>query len=330
MEIPLGKSAPSPPAAPDPNATAAAQGAINRETAITQAELNRINQYGPQGSSIYNQTGTKNRVSFNEAGYNEAMQQANAGQRPHPGREEFTTNVETPIYEHRITYSPEQQRLYNLQTQGQEKLGVTANEQLGRLQSSLNTPLNYDGLPDVGEYAGDRQRTEEALYGRINPQLENDRAALEQRLANQGIAIGSQAYSSAMGDYGRQANDARYGAIMNAGQEQARLVAQAMARRQQGIQERTALRSQPLNEISALMSGSQVSNPQFNNVPQVQVNPADITGPTALQYQGKLAQYNAHQQSNNAMMGGLFGLGGAAADFAGGPGSFMGYKLWGG
>lgn len=46
------------PKAPDPYETARSQGAVNRETAITQAGLNMTNQYTPGGSLEYNQTGT--------------------------------------------------------------------------------------------------------------------------------------------------------------------------------------------------------------------------------------------------------------------------------
>ena len=56
----MGKSAPSPPPAPDPAATAAAQGAINKETAIAQARLNQVDEYTPYGSSIYEKTGNVN------------------------------------------------------------------------------------------------------------------------------------------------------------------------------------------------------------------------------------------------------------------------------
>jgi hypothetical protein len=319
----MGKSAPSAPAAPDPAQTAAAQGAINKETAITQAQLNRNNQYTPYGQSIW----TKSGGGFDQQAWADDMARWNSGS-GHGGLTSDPTLRKndyqlTPEYTQTVTLSPEQQRLYDLQNQAQQKLGVTANEQLGRLQSSLATPLNYDGLPEqvykIGDYAADRSRVEDALLQRMNPQLDRDQAALEQRLANQGIALGSQAYGTAMQQAAQQRNDARYGAINQAGSEQQRLIQQAMAQaamqnqaRQQGIQERTSLRTQPLNEISALMSGSQVTNPQFASTPQVQVQPADYQGAANLQYQGQLAQYNAANQANQGMMGGLFGLGGAA------------------
>lgn len=362
----MGKSAPSAPAAPDPVKVAAAQGAANKEAAITEAALNRINQYTPYGSVVYRQAPGQRTEKFDSVGYNKAVeaarQRAQQGQYQQPAqgtngggktnprnqvpdfqspqltssasnvvmprREDYITYEDgLPQYEQFVELSPEQQRLYQLQTGAQEKLGQTANEQMARLQQSLGQPINYDGLPEqvyqIGDYASDRSRVEDALMQRQNPYLEKDRAAMEQRLASQGINIGSQAYNTAQGQFGQQVNDARYGAILNAGNEQARLYQQALAAaglqnqaRQQGIQERTSLRTQPLNEISALMSGSQVQNPQFSPVPQMNVQPADYQGAANMQYQGQLAGYNAANQQNQAMMGGLFGLGGAGISAA--------------
>src|SRR3972149_3276624 len=51
------KTASSPPPAPDPAATAQAQGAANREAAIATARLNQINEVSPYGSLTYTPTG---------------------------------------------------------------------------------------------------------------------------------------------------------------------------------------------------------------------------------------------------------------------------------
>lgn len=321
---------PSMPTPPDPAETARAQGAINKETAIAQAQLNRANQYTPYGTSIWEKSGG----GFDQAAWEADMARWNSGPE-HGGLASDPTLRKgdyqlTPTYTQRVTLSPEQQQLYNQQVEAQKRLGDTANEQLGRLQTSLGTPLNYDGLPQVGDYATDRARVEEAMLARMNPYLERDQAALEQRLANQGIALGSQAYNTAMQNAAQQRNDARYGAIQGASAEQQRLIAQALALRQQGIQERTSLRTQPLNEISALMSGSQVTNPQFSSYAQVGLQPADYQGAANLKYQGQMAAYNAQQQQQNAMLGGLFGLAGTIGGAAiggpagGGLGSFFG------
>ena len=53
----MGKKTPQAPTPPDPVKTAAAQGAINKDTAITQANLNRFDEYTPYGSSTWSQQG---------------------------------------------------------------------------------------------------------------------------------------------------------------------------------------------------------------------------------------------------------------------------------
>ena len=295
MVFNMGKSTPSAPAAPDPAATAAAQGAANKDAAIATANMNRINQYTPTGSSVYTQIGN------NEDG--------------------------TPRYRQDVTYSPEQQALYNSQVATQGQMGTIANQQLGRLGTSLAQPYDVSGAPalasSIDTNSPTYQAAEKAYMGRINPQLDQQQAALEQRLANQGIAIGSDAYNKALNQFGQTRNDAQSQGVLHAmqlAQSNAALQNQA---RQQYIQEAATVRNQPLNEISALMSGSQVSNPTFSNVPQVNVGAADITGPTALAYQGNLANWNAQQQANNAAMGGLFGLGGSVLGAGLMPGGFL-------
>lgn len=76
--------------------------------------------------------------------------------------------------------------------------------------------------------------------------------------------------------------------------------------RQQFIDEQLAQRNQPLNEINALRTGAQVANPQFSNTPQAGVANTDYAGLVANNYNQQVAQ-------NNAMWGGLAGIGGAAA-----------------
>ena len=65
---------------------------------------------------------------------------------------------------------------------------------------------------------------------RMNPQLARERSNVEQRLADQGIRYGSQAYASAMDDYNRQATDARFAAVGQAGSEQQRMMEMAAQR----------------------------------------------------------------------------------------------------
>jgi len=85
----------------------------------------------------------------------------------------------------------------------------------------------------------------------------------------------------------------------------------ANAARQQSFQEQAALRAQPLNEIAALMSGSQVQMPQFQGYQGASVAPTPVFA--AQQAAAQFAQQNYANQvaAYNAQQGGLYGLAGA-------------------
>lgn len=77
----FGKSAPTPPPAPDYNAIAQTQGAANVETAKTQAKLNNANIINPYGS----QTVSWGKPTVDQAGFDKAMEAYNAA----PGTQVF-------------------------------------------------------------------------------------------------------------------------------------------------------------------------------------------------------------------------------------------------
>lgn len=106
-----------------------------------------------------------------------------------------------------------------------------------------------------------------------------------------------------------QLNNAAQGQAFNQGLMNANL---QNAGRAQDINEIMMQRQQPLNELNALRTGSQVTAPQFTGVPQTNVAPTDVIGPINTAYQGQLAGYNAQVAQNNALTSGLFGLGSAA------------------
>jgi hypothetical protein len=91
--------------------------------------------------------------------------------------------------------------------------------------------------------------------------------------------------------------------------------------RQQQLTEQMALRAQPLNEIAALMGGSQIQMPQFQGYSGAQVAAAPIFG--AQQAAGNFAQQNYANQvaQYNAQVGGLYDLAGTLGGaFIGRPG----------
>lgn len=264
----MGKSAASPPPAPDPAATAAAQAKVNRETAITQYGLNATNQVSPEGTLSYRQIGT------------------------------WTDG--TPRFEATSALSGANQRLYDTGKQASQQFADIGVNQLGQVQSALSKPLNLSN--DATE-----ARLLELGRKRLDPMFAQRRDQLSQRLANQGIPQGSEAWTRAMEQQGQQENDA-YNQLLLGGRGQA-------------VQEALTERNQPINEITGMLSGTQIGTPQFGQTPQVGVANADITGPTMAKYQGELNAYNAAQQRQGSALGSLFGLGGAVlGGWAGGPG----------
>jgi len=81
---------------------------------------------------------------------------------------------------------------------------------------------------------------------------------------------------------------------------------------QQQLAQDLALRSQPLQELAAIMGGSQIQLPQFSGYQPVNVAAAPTFGATQAQYQGQLGAANAQNAANAQTMQGLFGLGAAS------------------
>jgi hypothetical protein len=374
----LGKSSPAAPQAPDPVATAQAQTASNVETARTNAALNRVNQYTPQGTLTYSQV-NGGPVKWDEQAYlnanpdvARAIQAGGSDQNYYnSGLEHYNAVGKT---EHRngvadgygvsrpdddrwtatTTYSPEQQRLYDMSTQAQTLYGQAGLAQLGALKDQMSTPFSFQGAPDyqnvasrsgqvqtnVGpdDFSADRQAVEAALYGRLDPSLTQARTGLEAKLRNQGLAPGSEAWTNAMRDQSQVENDARLGVTAQGLQEQQGLYGMALSKgqfnnsaalqqqnmdlaagsygqqtRQQMLAEQLAIRNQPLNETSALLTGSQVQAPQFGAVPGVQVANTNTSAGYDTQYQGQMQAYNGAVQTKNANTGAAAGAASAVA-----------------
>lgn len=84
------------------------------------------------------------------------------------------------------------------------------------------------------------------------------------------------------------------------------------ALRQQRLQEQLALRGQPINEASALLTGQMVGMPNFVNTPQTNVSPTDYLGAVQLQQAGQQAGFQQKAQNYQTQLSGIYGLGSAA------------------
>jgi hypothetical protein len=278
----MGKSSPSPPPAPDPVATAKAQAAANREASIASQEMSMVNQITPYGNLSYEQTGT--------------------------------SAENNPQYTATQTLSPEQQNLLDTENLVKQQYGDTANTQLANVSAKLSQPVDYTSLgaaPEVNEAT--RTATRDSMIARLQPQMDQQRAALDTSLANQGFVVGSQGYNNAIDESNRARNDMYLAADTQAGNEMARMYGLEAAQRNSDINEIMQQRNQPLNELSAMMSGAQIQGPQFVNTPGAQVAPADIMGATY--GSANIANQNrqAGMQNKTAQQQGLYSLLGTTA-----------------
>lgn len=219
----MGKS--SGPRPPSPKALAASQMATNITTGTANNLMGMVNQYGPGGQSLtYQQTGTQS-VTDPVTGKTFEVPQYSATYRGG----EYTG----------LTAIDRNKADFNL-ARAASQLSENARPMLSqpfstaRLPDRMTAPDRVylaETFGDAGpitktygtDFSADRQRVEDALMQRMQPQIDRDREELRTRLANQGIDYGSQAYGAAMDDFGRTTNDARLGAILAGGQEQSRL-----------------------------------------------------------------------------------------------------------
>ena len=61
----------------------------------------------------------------------------------------------------------------------------------GQIQTSFGDAGDITRSYGAGDFSADRQRVEDSLMARMNPQLASERGNIEQRLADQGIRYGS-------------------------------------------------------------------------------------------------------------------------------------------
>jgi hypothetical protein len=263
--------APSAPAAP--NYTAAAQETAqgNLDAARVATAANRVNQVTPYGNLNYSIT----------------------GQDPYGN----------PTWTATQTLSPAQQQLLDYQNQTSIGLGKLSNKGLGYVENMLNTPFDTSKLPTTG--FNPSQSYQDAYMQRLQPQIQQNREALQQQLANKGIDIGSTAYDRALQTQAQREND-----LLAAATTQGFGVGQQA--RQSALQEQAYLRNEPLNTLSAVRTGAQVQGPQFvNSAQQATTGGADILGASQMQYNAQMGDFNAQQAAQQNFNQGLMGLGGA-------------------
>jgi hypothetical protein len=262
--------APSAPAAPDYRGAAQETAQGNLDAARTAAAANRVNQVTPYGNLDYSISGTD----------------------PYGN----------PTWTATTSLSDVGQQLLNNQNAASLGLGGTINAALGRVQSTMGEEFNPN-LPSTGFDPG--QSYQDAYMQRLAPQLEQSRESMQAKLANQGVAPGTQAYENAMRQQAQRENDLLLGATTQG------FSVGSQANQQAFNQEMTKY-NMPLNTLSALRSGSQVQNPSFvNSAQQATTGGADILGAAQMGYNAQMGDFNAKQAAQQNFNQGLMGLAGA-------------------
>ena len=291
----MGKKAPAPPPAPDYRGAAIEQGAANLESARATARLSNPNTYTPYGTQL---------VSY-----------------------------EGDIPTIRQTLTPTAQKTLEAQQGVDLSLSNLAQKGTGIASNVLDKPFSFGGpdvqtsldLSNVAKIPVNAGMTgQEAIMSRLEPSLARQRTSTETNLINQGLRPGTEAYDNAIQLLGQQETDARTQAVLQGlnldiganaqGYNQALQTGQfGNTAQQQALAQAIQSRQMPLNEINALMSSSQIENPQFGAYSGANVAPAPVFAGAQAQGQFEQNKYNQQVAQNNAMTQGLFSLAGAGA-----------------
>ena len=242
----MGKgSAPDPP---DYTGAAIEQGKANVNSAIASNFLNQVSQVGPNGSLTYN--------------YDQA------------GGYTLPDGTRIPAVTATTTLSPEQQALYNQGNQISQSMNNIALQGLDYANSAIQ-PIDTAGLPqfasglgrnpfsgeidptnaqiqsgydfsnvsdmpELSQFNQTRDQVTDAYMQRLQPYLDKQQSALDQKLASQGITHGSEAYGWDQDIQQRGANDQRVAALLAGDKASQDLFNNAMSLRGQGVSEAIA------------------------------------------------------------------------------------------
>jgi len=180
-----------------------------------------------------------------------------------------------------------------------------------------NLARQQQGFQQAGAQAEFTNRAQAQAYQQAMAQQAAANAAQQQRFGQamdvQGLynAAMLQNYQAALSQQAAQnaAQQQQYNQLVGA----ATFGNQAV---QQALQQQLALRNQPLNEISALLSGSQVQMPQFQGYSGVQVAATPYLQAAQAQDAAAMQRYGIQANQAASSAGGLYGLAGSLGSAA--------------
>lgn len=362
----MGGGKGSAPKAPDYEKLAQQQAQMQQDLLAQQTQANRVNQYTPWGSVTWSNDRQFNQAAYDAAmqAYRSGQDTANnanghwvtvgsggdEGQwqewRPGPGNASSgmyggsrggSLQAPNPAdfysggdqWSQHVNLSPEQQALFDQYNRIQQGLFGPQDAALGRIQNTYSQGFNPD-MPQIYDPSLNTNNATELLMQRINPQLDQRYNQLQAQLANQGITMGSEAWRNANTQFDQGRNDAYNQASLagiGLGMQQQGMMNQ---QQQQAFQNAAYLRQLPLQELQALMGGTQVSMPQMPGYSQAGLGQApNLVGAADASYNAALNQYNANQAQQGGFLGGLGSIAGAGIGYGLGglPGVGLGSQI---
>lgn len=274
----------SPYNANDPMSQAAYASSMgNYYGAKTATAANRVNQETPYGSLKYEQTGTD--------------------------------SLGNPTYTAKQTLNPQLQSAVDTSLGGLSAYNTPFQGKVLDPNSLMNPQSN---LPSYG--INPNQSYSDAIMQRLQPSLDRQSSALNARLANQGIKLGTKAYNTAQTLQGQNQNDALTSAIvggmdvgLRANQQQfgqnIGTNAQDMQSNLQAYNQNLSSYQMPLTTASGIKALT--SQNYVNPYSQAAVAGPDYLGAAGLSNQNAIGIQNANNANRANMQSGLFNLGSA-------------------
>lgn len=261
------KSKPKAPETPDYMGMAREQGAQDRQTALDIADMSRINQVNQMGTQEWSQdpsgrwTLTQNLSPGQQQMFDTAQNlNIGVGNAAQDALGSYTGMVGQPL-----DFSGAGDRVGSVNA-GQLNTEVDS-AQFGPGFDERWNAMNMGALPDAATYGGDaRQEVIDSVYDmssrKLDPRFESQEDAMRTRLLNQGVREGTEAWNRSFDEFSRGRNDAyadaRDRAILGGGQEQSRLLRDAMGVRGQGFGEAMGgaqqSQSEVMNQLNATLA----------------------------------------------------------------------------
>ncbi len=199
-----------------------------------------------------------------------------------------------------VELSPYEQQKYDQQNIAEKARWDMVNSQGGlqeQVRNAYSSPLNFSDIPSLPsqeDLFGSRLRAENSLYNRytsrFKPVFVQEEEEFRQRMANEGIAEGSEKYARNFQQLKQAQNDAYADAQGRATEgglaEQDRYWNQALQGRQTRINEKMQLRDNPYSDLTRVLSlQSAPVQSQYSAITPIGYDPIDVAG-TAANYAG--------------------------------------------